>query len=128
MGAPTGSLEVWMEIEPRERGCFAWSSAKPVMVRVAGRLTERFLMAAQVSASGFQVQDAASWGVSLGGSLLSAIQRGSISPMRGRCPLDTAWRAAEPSANATSMRQKRAAGAASRHMNVGATMSGGKMD
>ena len=117
-----------MATEPRESGCFVCSSAKPVMVTVAGRLTERFLMAAQVWASGFQVHAAASCGVSVGSLLLSDTQRGSISPMRIRSPRDTARMPGKPSPNVMSIRQNLAPAAASRHRKVGAVISGGKTD
>src|ERR1035438_3761076 len=117
-----------MVTEPRERGSFACWLGKLVMVTVAGRFTECFLMAAQVSVSGFQTQEAASRGVNLGGSLLSDTQRGSISPMRSRSPRDNARTPAELSPNVTSMRHNLAPAEASRHTKVGAVISGGKTD
>ena len=85
-------------------------------------------MAAQVSASGVQVCAAACSGVSLGNSLVGAMHRLSISPICGGCPCDWACKPAEPSAKATSIRQKAASLTASCQRNVGAIMSGGKID
>ena len=65
-------------MEPRETTVLPSSSAHPVIVTTAGRSTDRFVIAAQVAASGFQVRDAASWAVSFGRSLFSATQRSSI--------------------------------------------------
>ena len=78
--------------------------------------------------SGVQVCAAACCGVSFGGSLVSAIQSGSILPMRGGSPFDV-WRiAGDPSANETSMRHRATDLAGSRHSNAGAVISGGKID
>src|ERR1035438_8580240 len=98
------------------------------MVTTAAWFAEPFLTAAQVPASAFHAHEAASLGVSFGSSLLGATQRGSISPIRGRSPLDTAWMPSGPPPNAASIRQNLAPGDGSRHRKVGATISGGKTD
>jgi hypothetical protein len=87
-----------------------------------------FSIAAQVSASGFQVCAAACSGVSSGRLLLAEMQRRSISPMRMRSPFDSTRIGAEPLPKSTSMRHESAAGAGSRHRNVGGAMSGGNTD
>ena len=71
---------------------------------------------------------AACSGVSLGSSFVLAMHRGSISPMRGRSPRDSACTPADPSANATSIRHTAAVSAASCQKKVGAMISGGKID
>ncbi len=113
---------------PRDTGWRAFPAAKPLMVTVAAPATECFLIAAQVAGSGIQVRAAACCGVSLGGRFVGATQRGSISPMCIRSPFAATWMAAEPSANDTSICQETAPGAGSRQRNVGAAMSGGKID
>src|ERR1039457_6909749 len=128
MGAPTGSVEVCSSMRPRDTGWRAFPAAKPLMATVAGPATDCFLMAAQAPGSGVHVWAAACCGVRLGGRLLGETQRGSISPMRIRSPLDATWMPAEPSANDTSIRQETAPGAGSRQRNVGAAISGGKID
>src|SRR5208283_99588 len=100
----------------------------PAMVTVAARFTERFLMAVQVWASGFQVHEAACCGVSAGSLLFSVTQRGSISPMCIRSPRDTARMPGKPSPKVMLIRQNLAPAEASRHRKVGATISGGKID
>src|ERR1039458_2353190 len=127
MGAPTGSVEVCSSMRPRDTGWRAFP-AKPLMATVAAPATDCFLIAAQVAGSGTQVWAAACCGVRLGGRLLGETQRGSISPMRIRSPLAATWVAPEPFANDTSIRQETAPGAGSRQRNVGAAMSGGKID
>src|ERR1017187_1814853 len=128
MGAPTGSVEVCSNICPRDTGWLAFPAVTPLMATVGGPATDCFLIAAQVAESGFHVWAAACCGVRLGGRLLGETQRGSISPMRIRSPLAATWMPAEPSANDTSIRQETAPGAGSRQRNVGAAMSGGKID
>ena len=56
------------------------------------------------------------------------MQRGSISPIRIKSPLELTWRDSEPSAKLTSMRHVRADAFESRHKKVGGMMSGGKME
>src|ERR1039458_3045530 len=90
--------------------------------------TDCFLMTAQSAGLGSQVWAAACCGVRVGSLLVVETQRWSISPMRMRSPLEVTWRAGEPSANDTSMRQETAPGAGSRQRKVGAAMSGGKID
>src|ERR1035441_8924678 len=51
MGAPAGSGEVSIFTWPQETGCFWSSSRNPVIAKVAGDPTERFLIASQVPAS-----------------------------------------------------------------------------
>ena len=85
-------------------------------------------MAVQVAASGIQVCAAACCGVSSGGLLVSATERGSISPMRRRSPFDSTRTWFEPSPKATSIRHRFAPAAGSRQRNVGAMISGGKID
>src|ERR1035438_9353517 len=82
MGAPTASLEVQMPAAPRETACAGASPRNPVMVTVAGRETERRLMVCHAAGSGVQECAAANWGVSAGGSFVSATQSGSILPAR----------------------------------------------
>ena len=74
-----------MDTRPWETGV-PW--LKPAIATIAGRSTECFRMAAQVSGSGFQVWAAACRAVSAGGSLVAEKQRGSVSPMRSRSPGD----------------------------------------
>src|SRR6478609_3062694 len=87
-----------------------------------------FSIAAQVVASGYQVCAAACSGVSPGSLLLEEMQRGSISPMRMRSPFDSMWMGGELVPKSTSMRHESAAGAGSRHINVGGAMSGGNTE
>ena len=110
---------------PRETASPGRSSRKPVIVTVAGRSTERFLIAAQVSASGVQVRAAACSGVSWGGSFVSPTQRGSISPIRIRSPGERARMGAAPSANVTSIGHT-AASLPSRQRKVGAGTRAGR--
>src|ERR1035441_8836018 len=91
MGAPAGSREVSILTWPLETGCFRSSSRNPVIAKVAGDPTERFLIASQVPASGIQVCAAACSGVSLGSSLLDETASGSISPMRIGSPADLTY-------------------------------------
>ena len=117
-----------MTTRPREMGVLDAPSRNPVMVMVAGRPAERFLMAAHVCASGIQVRADASCVESLGSSLVAATQRASISPMLSRSPRDCASMAADPSLDFTSIRHSAAAADASCQMNVGAVISGGKTE
>src|SRR5664279_3637072 len=128
MGAPTASLEVRMLTFPRETACSGASPRKPVMVSVAALEAEYRLIACHIAGSGVQECAAVNWGVSLGGSFVSATQSGSILPMRSRSPLEVAWIAAAPSPNETSICQEATPFAASRQRNVGGVISGGNID
>ena len=127
MGAPTGSFEVRMPTWPRETASPELSPRKPVIVTVARRSTDRFLMAAQVWASGVQVRAAACSGVSRGGSFVSPMQRGSISPIFILSPCERARIGAAPSGKVTSIVHA-VASLPSRQRKVGARNSGGKTD
>jgi hypothetical protein len=117
-----------MATRPRETAWRPPLSRNPVIVIAAGRSTECFLIAAQVAVSGTHVRAAACSGVSLGNSFVSEIERRSISPIRSLSPLHCASIPADPPANATSIRHSLASWEASRHRNVGAAKSGGKID
>src|SRR5580658_6966923 len=96
------------------------------MVTVAGCPVEWSCMADQVSASGVQVQDSACFVVSLGGSLVSETQSGSMGPIFIRSPFDLASMAGALLAKVTLIFHDVAAG--SRHKNVGGVIPGGKME
>src|ERR1035437_3222893 len=96
------------------------------MTTVAGWATELAWMAAQMSLSGVHVQVAACCKVSLGGSLESATQSGSMAPSFMCSPLESAWMGRALPAKVTSMLHE--VPAASRHRKVGGVMPGGKME
>src|ERR1035438_5506013 len=123
MGAPTGSIEVRMATLPRETAWSGESPRKPVMVTVAALDTECRFIACHVTGSGVQECAAANCGVSLGGSLVSATQSGSIFPMRRRSPLDVTRIVAAPLPKETSIRHKVTPFPRSRQRNVGAVFS-----
>jgi len=98
------------------------------MVTVAGAATDCFLMAAQIAVSGIQVCAEACSGVSFGNSLFGETHRGSISPTRRRSPFDSTWMAGARPPKSMSTRQRDARPDESRNRNVGAVISGGKID
>jgi hypothetical protein len=110
------------EISRRRR-----SSSNPIMVTVADCPTERFLIVAQVAASGTQVRAPCSSELSFGSSLVGATHRGSISPTWNLSPR-ALKRLETPSAKWTSTAQATARSSASRQTKVGRAMSGGKTD
>src|ERR1039457_7116299 len=128
MGAPTGSIEVWIETRPRESIVFQSPRRCPVTTTVAARSTECCLMVAHVAASGVHVLAAACAGVSAGGLLVAETQRGSLSPMRIPSPRDSVRIAGEPSENVMLISHELAVSLASLQSQVGAENSGGKTD
>ena len=113
---------------PRETAWSGASARNPVMVTVAATATDCRLMACQVAGSGFQACAADSGGVSLGGSLVSATQSGSMGPTGRRSPLLVAWIVAGAPPKETSIRQRVTPFPASRQRRVGGVISGGKID
>src|ERR1035438_2710865 len=96
------------------------------MVSVAGAAVECDWMDCHVGSSGVHVQDAACWGVNVGGSLVLLTQSGSMAPIRIFSPCGRKWREGGSLENAMSMVQESAE--PSRHRKVGGVMPGGKID
>src|SRR3974377_1900012 len=117
MGALTGSFEMWMVTRP-----LPLNPAKLIVAR------SRFLMDSQIAAVGRQVCAEACSGVSRGGWFVGATQSGSTSPICIFGPAEVTRSEAEPSANETSMRQRVTPADAQGHKNVGAVISGGKIE
>ena len=113
---------------PRDTASFIALSPYPLIVIVAGRFTDRRLISAHVPASGFHVRIAACSAVSFGNSFVSATARGSTAPTWRLSPgcLHPQNRTAFPELHLNPPRPRLSA--ASRHRNVGAAKSGGKID
>lgn len=89
------------------------------MMMVAGFSLECCFSAAQSSGSGFQVCEAACWGVRAGGRLVAETQRGSIGPSVIGSPTGVVTGRRVPSANRTSMCQLVVEAEGARQRNVG---------
>src|ERR1700722_1882774 len=128
MGAPTGSEDVSIDTCPRDNTKVRSPALKPLMLTFAGFSKECFLIWAHMAGLGVHVCALACSGVRCGNSLFGDMHCESISPIFHGSPCDSMTIFGEPSAKVNSIRHRFALGEASRQMNVGGVISGGKIE